>query len=40
MLKGKSIAVLQGSIQEIFFYKYWLSAGVDVKINLDQDAIY
>ncbi|EBV5086612.1 ABC transporter substrate-binding protein [Salmonella enterica subsp. enterica serovar Minnesota] len=40
MLKGKSIAVLQGSIQEIYANKYWLSAGVEVKNYQDQDAIY
>ncbi|MEQ4512874.1 MAG: transporter substrate-binding domain-containing protein [Dickeya sp.] len=39
-LRGKSIAVQQGTIQETYANKYWLPAGVNVKSYPDQDAIY
>ncbi|AXU94807.1 transporter substrate-binding domain-containing protein [Rouxiella badensis] len=40
VLKGKIIAVQQGSIQEAYANKYWLQAGVNIKSYPDQDAIY
>lgn len=39
-LRGKNIAVQQGSIQEAYANKYWLPAGVNIKSYPDQDAIY
>jgi len=39
-LKGKNIAVQQGSIQEMYANKYWAPAGVVVKTYPDQDVIY
>lgn len=39
-LQGKSIAVQQGSIQEMYANKYWAPHGVDIKTYPDQDVIY
>nr|WP_233149194.1 transporter substrate-binding domain-containing protein [Shimwellia pseudoproteus] len=39
-LKGKDIAVQQGSIQEIYAEKYWRPAGVTIKNYPDLEAIY
>ncbi|MEQ9864419.1 ABC transporter substrate-binding protein [Pectobacterium colocasium] len=40
LLRGKNIAVQQGTIQEAYANKYWLPAGVIVKSYPDQEAIY
>ncbi|WP_113632997.1 transporter substrate-binding domain-containing protein [Pectobacterium peruviense] len=40
MLRGKNIAVQQGTIQEAYANKYWLPTGVIVKSYPDQEAIY
>ncbi|MGP2522379.1 transporter substrate-binding domain-containing protein [Pantoea ananatis] len=39
-LRGKSIAVQQGTIQEIYAKKYLLPLGVDIKSYQDSEAIY
>lgn len=39
-LRGKNIAVQQGSIQEMYANKYWAPAGVEIKTYPDQDVIY
>ncbi len=39
-LKGKRVAVQQGSIQEMYANAYWLPKGVDVVAYADQDSIY
>ncbi|MCX0501720.1 transporter substrate-binding domain-containing protein [Erwinia billingiae] len=39
-LQGKSIAVQQGSIQEMYANKYWAPHGVEIKTYPDQDVIY
>jgi lysine/arginine/ornithine transport system substrate-binding protein len=39
-LKGKRVAVQQGSIQEMYANAYWLPQGVDVVAYADQDSIY
>ncbi|MCC3702056.1 transporter substrate-binding domain-containing protein [Rouxiella badensis] len=39
-LKGKRVAVQQGSIQEMYANAYWLPKGVDVVPYADQDTIY
>lgn len=39
-LKGKSIGVLQGSIQEIFAKKHWEPQGVTVTPYQDQNQVY
>ncbi|WP_338559027.1 transporter substrate-binding domain-containing protein [Erwinia sp. E_sp_B04_7] len=39
-LKGKNIAVQQGSIQEMYANKYWAPEGVEIKTYPDQDVIY
>jgi len=39
-LKGKRVAVQQGSIQEMYANAYWLPKGVDVVAYADQDTIY
>lgn len=39
-LKGKRVAVQQGSIQEMYANTYWLPKGVDVVSYADQDTIY
>ncbi|KHN56851.1 ABC transporter substrate-binding protein [Dickeya fangzhongdai] len=40
MLRGKNIAVQQGTIQEAYANKHWQPAGVNVKSYPDQEAIY
>ncbi|ACT08146.1 extracellular solute-binding protein family 3 [Dickeya chrysanthemi Ech1591] len=40
MLRGKNIAVQQGTIQEAYANKHWLPAGVNVITYPDQEAIY
>jgi len=39
-LKGKSVGVLQGSIQEDYVRKHWAGAGVNVVAYPDQSQIY
>jgi len=39
-LKGKSVAVQQGTIQEAYANKYWLPSGVIVKSYPDSEAVY
>ncbi|MGB9097329.1 transporter substrate-binding domain-containing protein [Erwinia sp.] len=39
-LQGKTIAVQQGSIQEMYANKYWAPKGVEIKTYPDQDVIY
>lgn len=39
-LKGKRVAVQQGSIQEMYANAFWLPKGVDVVAYADQDTIY
>ncbi|TLV23431.1 transporter substrate-binding domain-containing protein [Klebsiella indica] len=39
-LRGKRIAVQQGTIQEMYANQYWASHGVDVVAYADQDSIY
>lgn len=39
-LRGKRVAVQQGSIQEMYANTYWLPKGVDVVAYGDQDTIY
>lgn len=39
-LKGKRVAVQQGSIQEMYANTFWLPKGVDVVAYADQDTIY
>ncbi|WP_051936902.1 transporter substrate-binding domain-containing protein [Erwinia sp. 9145] len=39
-LKGKNVAVQQGTIQEMYAKKFWAPKGVEVRPYPDQDAIY
>ncbi|SHO58076.1 transporter substrate-binding domain-containing protein [Vibrio quintilis] len=39
-LRGKSIGVLQGSIQEVYAKKHWASEGVTITTYQDQNMVY